>query len=504
MFIVRNKLFIYIALCGVLVMTACSKKLNTNGQDPNGLAIVSLSGKDVFAAALQATATNRIGACTSPSYPGDNYDYAQEWMGYWSRNDGWSGSGLPAQIEAFAMTFNDANGLWQSVYHNIYDYTYVMGNSTTGSILVGASRIMRSMLFEDLVDQFGNIPYSQAGLSAASPTPVYDSATTIYKSLITQLDSAITEVNASQSTADDAADVMFKGAKASWLAFANTMKLRILLRQVPNVYSPTDAYITGELGQVAANGGYLQAGQDAAINPGYVDVSNQQNPFWGVYGFQPDNGSAYQNNSFFGANTVVLDSLIKTGDPRLAYFFDTLPGGIYAGNYLGNPLQGASPFGVGLLQSPGQPSVILASSQSLFMQAEAAERGMIAGSSITLFQSAVEQSFRYLAVPNPTAAADAFIAGSTDPFVNIAVSSNHLFTILGQKWISECGLDGLEAYCDYRRTGLPALYGPANGSAVPQKRILYPETEFTQNSANVNLQNETSQSDTKIKIFWGQ
>src|ERR1700744_4728950 len=99
MFIVRNKLFPYIALCGVLVMTACSKKLNTNVNDPNGLGIASLTGKDVFSAALQATATNRIGANLSPSYPGDNYDYAQEWMGYWSRNDGWSGSGLPAHIE---------------------------------------------------------------------------------------------------------------------------------------------------------------------------------------------------------------------------------------------------------------------------------------------------------------------------------------------------------------------------------------------------------------------
>jgi hypothetical protein len=492
----------FLLVLGSLLLTACSKKLNTNTNDPNGLAISSLAGKNVFAQAVNATVTNKVGTCIS-SFPGDNYDYAQEWMGYWSRNSGYSASGVGAHIEAYAMIYSDANGVWQSLYHNIYDYNYVMGNSSTGSILPGASRVMRAMIFEDLVDQFGNIPYSQAAQANASITPAYDSATTIYKSLVAQIDSAITEINASQSTADDASDILFKGSKTLWLAFANTMKLRMLLRQVPNVYSPTDSYISGELANVSTQGGFMGPGQDALINPGYVDESEEQNPFWGDYGYEPGSTSGYQNFNYFGANTVILDTLQNTGDPRIGYYFNQVAAGGYLGNPLGEPVVGASQFGKGWLQSPSQSALLFSASQSLFMQAEAVQRGMMSGNVSTLFQEGVEESFRYLGISGYQAAADGWISGSSDPGVNLAKSGNPLYTILNQKWVAECGLDGLEAFSDYRRTGLPALY-PAAATLLPQQRLLYPETEYTLNSINVNAQNEASQSATAIRLFWAQ
>jgi hypothetical protein len=497
-----KKIFCGAALGGVLLFAACTKKLNTNSTDPNGLGINAVTGKDVFAQALNATVTNKVGTCIS-SFPSDNYDYAQEWMGYWSRNSGYSASGVGAHIEAYAMIYSDANGTWQSLYHNIYDYNYVMGNSSMGSILPGASRVMRAMIFQDLADQFGNIPYTQAAQPDVSITPAYDSAAAVYKGLVAQIDSAVTEINASQSTADDASDIMFKGSKTLWLAFANTLKLRMLLRQVPNVYSPTDPYIAGELSNVASQGGFLAAGQDATINPGYVDASEQQNPFWGDYGYEPGSSSGYQNFNYFGANTVILDTLQSTGDPRTGYYFNAVSGGGFLGNPLGEPVVGASQFGKGWLQSPSESALLFSASQSFFMQAEAAQRGMLTGDVATLFRQGVEESFRYLGLPNALSAADAWIAGSTDPGVNIAVSGNWLATILNQKWVAECGLDGLEAYSDYRRTGLPALYS-ANASLVPQQRLLYPETEYTLNGANVNAQNEASQSATAIPMFWAK
>jgi hypothetical protein len=497
-----KNIFSVTALGMLLALGACTKKLNTNLTDPNGLAINALTGKDVFAQALNTTVTNKVGTDIS-TFPSDNFDYAQEWMGYWSRNSGYSASGVGAHIEVYAMIFSDANGIWQSMYHNIYDYNFVIGHSTTGSILPGAARLMRAMVFEDLTDQFGNIPYSQAAQPVVSTTPVYDSAATIYKGLVVQVDSAITEINGSQSTADDASDIMFKGSKSLWLAFANTLKLRMLLRQVPNVYSPTDPYISGELANVGSQGGFLGAGQDASMNPGYTDASEEQNPFWGDYGYEPGSTSGYQNFNYFGANTIIVDTLNSTSDPRAGYFFNQASGGVYAGNPLGSPLIGASQFGKGLLQSPGAAALLFSASQSLFMQAEAVQRGMLTGNVPALFRQGVEESFRYLGLPNAQAAADAWVAASTDPGVNLTVSGNWLGTILNQKWVAECGLDGLEAFADYRRTGLPALYAP-NATGVPQQRLLYPETEYTLNSANVNAQNENSQSATAVKLFWAK
>jgi hypothetical protein len=497
-----KNIFSVAALGMLLSLAGCTKKLNTNLTDPNGLAISSLTGKDVFAQALNTTVTNKVGTNIS-TFPGDNFDYAQEWMGYWSRNSGYSASGVGAHIEVYAMIFSDANGIWQSMYHNIYDYNFVIGHSSTGSILPGAARLVRTMVFEDLTDQFGNIPYSQAAQANASTMPAYDSSTAIYKGLVVQVDSAIAEINGSQSTADDASDIMFKGSKSLWLAFANTLKLRMLLRQVPNVYAPTDPYISGELANVVSQGGFLGAGQDASMNPGYSDASEEQNPFWGDYGYEPGSTSGYQNFNYFGANTIIVDTLNSTSDPRAGYFFNQSSGGVYAGNPLGSPLIGASQFGKGLLQSPGGAALLFSASQSFFMQAEAVQRGMLTGDVATLFRQGVEESFRYLGLPNPQSSADAWVAASTDPGVNLTVSGNWLATILNQKWVAECGLDGLEAFADYRRTGLPVLYS-TNATGVPQQRLLYPETEYTLNSANVNAQNENSQSATAVKLFWAQ
>jgi len=148
--------------------------------------------------------------------------------------------------------------------------------------------------------------------------------------------------------------------------------------------------------------------------------------------------------------------------------------------------------------------LLFSASQSLFMQAEAVERGFMTGNYQNLFQQGVEESFRYLGVPNYQAAADNFIATSTSPFVNLTVSTNPLETIFYQKWVAECELDGFEAYSDYRRSGYPVI--PIPSYAVPgqpmPKRLLYPETEYTQNTANVNAQNQTA-ADLNTKIFWG-
>jgi hypothetical protein len=503
-----NKWILGPVCISILVLGACTKKLDTNTNNPNGLSIITLKGSDLFAQAELTTVTNKVGANISTD-PGDNYDFAQEWMGYWSRNYGYSASGLPQQIETFSINFSSNDGTWQSLYHNAYDYSAIMTKSLTGSILIGASRTLRVMIFQDLVDQFGNIPYSQALQPNTTITPVYDSAATVYKGLVSEIDSAILSIQASQSTADDKSDIMFQGSKSLWLAFANTIKLRLLLRQVPNVYAANDPYITGEIAKI--QGGFLGAGQDALINPGFTDISLQQSAFWAVYGYIPGNtpssntGGNYQNRVFFGANTIILDSLQNMGDPRIGYFF--YPEGYptsnngYIGNALGQSLVAASYFGPGVLSSPSAPALLLSASQSFFMQAEAAQRGILPGNPSALFQQGVEENFRYLGAGN-AAAADAFVAGSSDPSVNISISSNPLQTILVQKWVAECGLDGYEAWSDYRRTGFPAIY--AGTSTVLPVRLLYPETEYTQNPINVNAQYEPLQSSQYNKIFWGQ
>ena len=246
---IKNRPFLYLFFCGLLVVASCTKKLDTNLHDPNGTPSSQLTGKDYFAGSLVEVIYNKSGINLYNST--DNYDYANQWMGYFARNYGWAPSGGQQTMEDFQLTNNFGNGVWGSLYHNIYDLNFVIANSSKNSILPGAARALRTMLFQELVDQYGNIPYSQAENPLLTLTPGYDSAATIYKDLIPQLDTALSVIAASQSTGDDASDVMFQGNKTLWSQFANTIKLRILLRQVPN---GDQAYVATELTNIVNQG----------------------------------------------------------------------------------------------------------------------------------------------------------------------------------------------------------------------------------------------------------
>ena len=500
---IKHKKVLFLFLSGLVALASCTKKLNTNADDPNGPPISQLKGKDVFAGSLVEAVINKSGQNVSTAT--DNYDYANQWMQYYARNNGWSPSGSQEYMETFSLPNSFGDGNWASLYHNIFDLNFVIGNSSANSILPGAARALRTMIFQDLVDQFGNIPYSQALQPPAILQPAYDSATAIYADLINQLDTALTVIAASQSTADDASDVMFKGNKQLWQQFANTIKLRILLRQVPN---GDQAYVATQLAAIVQQGsGFLT--QDCLIQPGFQDVPTKQTPFWSVYGFGPNHGSPYQNNNFFVANQVFLNFLDSISDPRQAYFFKPSQAAAYGGEQIGNNNNNSagatSPFGAGLLQSPTAPALLFSAAQSLFMQAEAVQRGLLTGNVSALYKQAVEASFNYLTVPNAVAAADSYMSTSTNGLVNFSLSTNPLQTIMYQKWISECALDGLEAYSDWRRTGFPNIATPSfavEGTPIPA-RLLYPETEYTQNANKVNAQNQTA-ADLYEPIFWVQ
>jgi hypothetical protein len=493
---IRNKIFIAGAL--LLSLTACKKQLDVNLSNPNGITSAQISGKDVFPNALQNSSANVTNL----------FAFANEWMGYWARTTSYSASGNQALIERFNLTNNYGDNIWQAEYHNIYDYNFVISKSAANSILPGASRVMKAMVFQNLVDVFGNVPYSQAGDPNVSTQPKYDDAKAIYQNLIVQLDSAIASIKASQSSEDDAVDIMFKGDKAKWVRFANTLKLRILVRQVPN---GDQAYVKTQIANTVSEGsGFLQAGEDAIINPGYADVVSQQNPFWASYGYEVGGASPKANNVFYIANKTMIDYLNRTKDPRMVYLYDTTKGK-NTGNYLGDfaqarPVASLATIGKGILKSASMSGVIMPASESFFLQSEAAFRGLLTSDYAVLLRKGVEESFRFLGVPSPTAAADAYYDNSSDPTVHPQPGSE-LQAIIYQKWIALAEIDGLESWSDYRRTGLPDRTNPSVASGVNVNkipyRLLYPQSEYNLNSTNVNAQSQKT-SDIYTPIFWAK
>lgn len=78
--------------------------------------------------------------------------------------------------------------------------------------------------------------------------------------------------------------------------------------------------------------------------------------------------------------------------------------------------------------------------------------------------------------------------------------------IANQKYLALVGINPLEAWCDYRRLGVPAtvpLSADAGrvGNGIPV-RLLYPTIEYAVNKANVEAEGAINQFTTKI--FWDQ
>ncbi len=485
-----------------LAMPSCTDKFYDVNINPN--AAVDVPADLILPAAL----------ATTGSYVTTNFDYLNLWMGYWN----WSGNySISTSDKNYQFSNGFRNNTWASVYSaqvNNYDAVDTKAATAVQPLVQGMAKIMKIFAFQYLVDTYGNVPYSDALKGTTSILPKYDDAQTIYKDFIVQIDAGLALFAKGDGTYNPSTnDIMFKGDISKWQKFANSLKLKILLRQ--SEVAANASYITTELAKIKASGyGFLGAGENAGINPGYLKSAGKLSPFWGTYGYNESDVNV-ENYQVYRANIYGINFLNNTKDSfRLSYFYAPVggKGSTFNASYFGAngadvfPNTQISGIGKGLLQAFNQDAVIMSSHESLFDQAEAAFRGWISGDPKALYQAAVTESFVNLGVPNAAASAKIYFSQTGVAGVNYDVETNKLALIIGQKWASLNGLNPFEAWCDYRRLGLPANIpisaDPSTSTKKIPVRLLYPQSEYSYNGANVAAQGTISQFTSKI--FWGK
>ena len=439
------------------------------------------------------------------AYVTTNFYFLNLWMGYWN----WSGNysiNLSDKNYQFANDFNQ--GIWTNAYTNLKNYNYIDNQAATlkQPLLQGMGKIMKAFHFHMLVDTYGDIPYTEALQGTTAILPKYDKGQDIYDDLFKQIDAGLTLLKQGAGTFNPTSnDIMFGGDISKWQKFGNTLKLRMLLRQSEK--ADRAAFIQTQLATIKASGyGFLGAGENASVNPGYVNSAGQQNPFYGAF-FQV-NTQPSQTNNQYKANGYAISFYKTTKDARLGAFYAPVPKTTnqYNGTLFGttdvlvNSL--VSDIGTGVLKSVDQSSPILSSHESLFMQAEAAQRGWITGDAKALYQAAITESFKN--VGRTAAEATAYYSQAGVNNVNFDASANKIEAIITQKWASENSLAPFEAWSDYRRLGLPkdvpiSLEPTVTTRQIPV-RLFYPQTEYSYNATNVAAQGTISQFTSKV--FW--
>ncbi|HEX8331975.1 MAG TPA: SusD/RagB family nutrient-binding outer membrane lipoprotein [Segetibacter sp.] len=493
----KNKLR-YIPITAVIILSTlgCKKGHLDINKNPN--AIVT---SDITSSLILPFALHNAGAQVT------GFQWLNNWMGYWSP----SGSFAPNTEEStYNITGNFGQARWDNTYNMLYDFHTVEQKAPQEGFpfYAGIAKVMKARYFQDLVDIFGDVPYSQAFQIDKFATPKYDKGEDIYKNLQIQLDSAINIFTKAAPSQAATVDIMFQGNTAKWTRFANTLKLRLLIRQseIPG-FNPST-----EIAKILSNGGVLQSGENASVNPGYANEAGKQNPFYATVGFTATGAIA---SEIVRGNNHIITILKNTSDPRIGRFFKpaatpTNANDPYVGTVYGSPSNDAfngqktSTLGPGLNVSASQSQWVLTSVESLFLYAEAVARGWIAGNAQTAYENAVRESFIWLGVPNAVTAANTYMANNTIAnWANAgATVSERVKFIVYQKYIALTSINSLEAWSDYRRlnvpSNIPLSVNPGRiGTGLPV-RLLYPTTESAVNSANVpgSINQFTS------RIFW--
>lgn len=455
-------------------------------------------------------------------------------MNSWTRNVQSYGNGFDKELQ-----LNLDNGfyttIWDGLYRNLMNFQAIINYPNPNGkydLYVAAAKICKAHYMECIVDLYGDAPYSQAWKGEENLSPAYDDDYAIYQALIGDLESARNLINNASATAEDIApyDVMLAGDMTRWTEFANTIQLRMCLR-MSEVTGAKATYRDTKLADIAS-GPFLS--DNVAINPGFSDATNDQgSPAFATYCYDVA-GNLLQNRTFitmtghaykslqsyattnwaaFGNNYEIVPgsgiNYPNVTDPRSARLYTAGSGqsqrrGVTQGST--NVDVGPAAFTVGLpcrlglagqFNPYGQSDGTLASyfacdgfvmtyAESCFLQAEAAVRyPSLFSNEQYWFDEGITDDF---AMRNATVGS--YITTiNTKPNFGLAAStttSQKLHAIMYQKWVALIGVNAIQSYIDYVRTGYPVT--PLSTTAIQARkpyRLIYPVSEYVANSANV-------------------
>jgi hypothetical protein len=353
--------------------------------------------------------------------------------------------------------------------------------------------LMNVYSYQNLVDIFGNVPYSEA-MDINNIAPKYDDAATIYEDLIKRIDAALGKLDPSQGSFGSA-DLIYGGDVAAWKKFGNSLKLKIGITL--SDANPTLAKATVE---AAITGGVFTSSDDNALlhylgaihtNQIYVDVVQSG------------------RDDFIPANTIV-DLMNTLTDPRRPLYFTLVDtstvlnveklaylGGIYAES---NPFTQYSHIAAEII-APTFSGILLTYDEVLFYEAEAAARTWsVGGTASELYDDAITASI--LSWGGTADEATAYLA---QPNVAYATAAGTWQQKIGTQAYLALYTRGLEGYTEWRRLDYPILnIAPTidSYSQIP-KRFTYPVNEQTLNKANYEAASSAIGGDNlTTKIFW--
>jgi len=350
------------------------------------------------------------------------------------------------------------------------------------------TEVMEVYAYSNLVNTFGNIPYSQA-FDSTNFFPKYDDAKTVYADLLKRLDAAIIAMNANPGAGAwdspfGGADLLFGGDVKKWTKFANTLKLKLGM-----ILADSDPATAKTTVESAIAAGVFTSNTDNAMFQ-YLKIQPSTNPIW----LDLVNS---QRNDFVPTSTLI-NIMKAVSDPRLPAYFTEDPNGGYSGGIpgKGNSYSNFSHV-ADAIKAPDFPSDLLDYAEVEFLLAEGAERGwnVGGGTAETHYNNGITASIEFWGGDAATYLANPAVAYTT-------ATGTYKQKIGTQKWIALYNR-GFDAYIEQRRFDFPVLPAPTKATSAFPARFPYPISEQNLNQTNYDAASAAIGGDkVTTKLFW--
>ena len=254
--------------------------------------------------------------------------------------------------------------------------------------------VIQSYTYQVLVDLYDKVPFTDALKGAeGNLTPAFDDGQAIYDSLIARIDYALgKDLAALTSQIPENDDVIFQGDLAKWVQFANTLKLKIYLRQSENRESVAQAGIQS----LFTNPDFLS--EDASFKA-FKDEVDNRNPVYetGVDRLAGNITISRTLHSYLEDNLDPRTDAIMNYPDNSPSTHNTLE----QGNY-----NAATPTNISGLSTPTlaplDPVFFISAAESYFLQAEAVARYGVSGDAADLYEAGIDASFARFNTPDPS------------------------------------------------------------------------------------------------------
>lgn len=463
----------------IIIILSCIGLFNSCSKELDDAAVNRNNPENVTAAELFPSAQQSIAYTVGNQYS----IYGGIWAQYWTQG---STARQYLDNEKYIVTNSNQDRPWSQLYAGaLTDIKFIKSKSLEDkdSQMYGMALVLEAYVYQVLADAYEKVPMTQA-LDPSNFSPSYDGPTVIYDAIEAKLVEAKTLLNnadAGGHAKTYSFDLFYGGDVTKWIKFANTLLLKVYMRQSyarPAVaQAGIAANLTGE--------SFLTTQSDIAMVR-YGTTLSQKNPL---------HASQLQLANFenLKASNTSLNVLNADGDMRIEAFYNTNAGGAYAGfNQGAGTLPTASTANnnfsnigdiVGGAGGASTPVILMSNWESYFLQAEAVARGWMGGVATTMYNNGIKESHLYLGYT----AADATAVAALHPLAGSAEDQAGL--IVAQKWVAMNGTQCFEGYTEVRRMNymLPYVTFPVSaasvyGAGLMPHRFPYPASEISTNA----------------------